>query len=205
MDDKNTEIQIFQAALKVFHKKGLAGARMQEIADEAGINKSMLHYYYRSKEKLFSEVFESSLTNFSGNFQLILNGEDSSWEDKIRDICAYCIDFMNANPDLPIFIMNEMNQQPECLLGILQIDLDISQTRFFGQLREAMEKGEIRKTDPAQVYVSLVSGIVHPFVAGPMMRKTTGLTLGDWPKFMDERKLFVCDMLITYLKTRSPA
>jgi TetR/AcrR family transcriptional regulator len=202
MDDKNTEIQIFRAALKIFHKKGLAGARMQEIADEAGINKSMLHYYYRSKEKLFSEVFQASLSKFSGNFQFILNQEDSGWEAKIRNICDYYVEFVNANPDLPIFLLNEMNQQPECLFAILQMDMNISQTRFFGQLQEAMERGEIRKADPLQVYVSLVSGIMHPFVAAPMMRKTTGLTLADWPKFLEERKEFVCDMIITYLKAK---
>jgi len=202
MDDKNTETQIFQAALKVFHKKGLAGARMQEIADEAGINKSMLHYYYRNKEKLFLEVFQASLSKFSGNFQLILNQEDSSWDDKIRNMCEYYFEFVNANPDLPIFLLNEMNQQPECLFAVLQVDMNISATRFFGQLQEAMEKGEIRKTDPIQVYVSIVSGIMHPFVAAPMMRKTTGITLADWPKFLEARKEFVCDMLITYLKTK---
>src|ERR1700748_1565748 len=101
-----TENQIFEAALKVFHKKGLAGARMQEIADEAGINKSMLHYYFRNKEKLFLEVFRSSHQEFTTGLYSILNREQP-WEDSIRSLCAYLIDFMNKNPDLPLFLINE--------------------------------------------------------------------------------------------------
>jgi TetR/AcrR family transcriptional regulator len=202
MDDKTTEKQIFLAALKVFQKKGLAGARMQEIADEAGINKSMLHYYYRSKEKLFNEVFKSSIDEFSGKFQAILDADNSSWEDKIRDICHLHSDFMIANPDLALFIINEMNQEPDCLFAILQMDMCLMKSKFFLQLKAAMEKGEIRKLDPMQLFVSLVSEIVHPFVSGSLIRRRISLPQEEWPQFLEERKQFVADMLITYLKTK---
>ncbi len=202
MDDKTTESQIFHAALKIFHKKGLAGARMQEIADEAGINKSMLHYYYRSKEKLFGEIFKSSSEEFSGKFLTILNEENSNWEDKIRDICHLHSDFMMANPDLALFVINEMNQQPDCIASLLQTDMGLMHTRFFKQLREAMKKGEIRKVDPMQLFVSLVSEIVHPFVSGSLLQRRVNLTAEEWPKFLEKRKQFVADMLITYLKTK---
>ena len=57
--DKLTEEKIFDSATEIFIKKGFEGARMQDIADHAGINKSLLHYYYRTKERLFNEVFEN--------------------------------------------------------------------------------------------------------------------------------------------------
>ncbi len=67
--NKDTEGQILNAAENVFQKKGMDGARMQEIADEAGINKAMLHYYYRSKQLLFEAVFTNAFLTFSATVQ----------------------------------------------------------------------------------------------------------------------------------------
>src|ERR1700761_3412710 len=106
VDNLNTENQIFEAALKVFHKKGLAGARMQEIADEAGINKSMLHYYFRSKEQLFSQVFLQSFKKFMGSVLPILN-EPNTWEEKIPLVIDHYVNVLQSNPDLPLFVINE--------------------------------------------------------------------------------------------------
>src|ERR1700760_2981046 len=102
-NSKTTENQIFEAALKVFQKKGLAGARMQEIADEAGINKSMLHYYFRSKDKLFLEVFRCSVQDFKAGLYPILD-QEGPWEESIRNLCGYYMEFMSKNPDLALFI-----------------------------------------------------------------------------------------------------
>ncbi len=200
IDDKCTESVIFQAAIKIFQKKGLAGARMQEIADEAGINKSMLHYYFRNKEKLFLEVFRSSLREFTGGLYSILD-QDGPWEDSIRKLCGYYIDFLTKNPDLPMFLINEMHQQPEEYLKIVQGDECILKTKFFQQLKDGMEKGEIRKADLSHLYVSLISSIVFPFISGPMIQRTGDICLGEWPKFLKERNNFVSDMLIIYLKS----
>jgi AcrR family transcriptional regulator len=67
-----TEQKILEAARQVFLKKGWNGARMQEIADEAGINKALLHYYYRSKDKLFEAVFNEIFTQFITKVSLVL-------------------------------------------------------------------------------------------------------------------------------------
>jgi len=200
MDDKCTESVIFQAALKIFQKKGLAGARMQEIADEAGINKSMLHYYFRNKEKLFLDVFRSSLQEFTSGLYSILN-EDGPWEDAIRKLCGYYVDFISKNPDLPMFLINEMHQNPDEYLKIVQSDECILESKFFQRLKEGMEKGKIRKADLSHLYVSLISSIVFPFIGGPMIRKTGDICQGSWPRFLQERKDFVSDMLIVYLKS----
>ena len=200
IDDKCTESVIFRAAIKVFQKKGLAGARMQEIADEAGINKSMLHYYFRNKDKLFLEVFRSSHQEFTAGLYSILEKE-GPWEDSIKDICNYYMDFLGKNPDLPMFLINEMHQQPEEYLKMVQADECILNTKFFQQLKAGMKKGEIRKTDLAQLYVSLIGSIVFPFIGGPMIQQTGDVCIQEWPKFIKERNNFVSDMLIVYLKS----
>ena len=199
MDDKCTESVIFQAAIKIFQKKGLAGARMQEIADEAGINKSMLHYYFRSKDKLFLEVFRSSVQEFKGGLYPILD-QEGPWEESVRNLCGYYMDFMSRNPELPLFLINEMHQQPTEYLKLAEGDESILKTKFFKQLRAGMKKGEIRKADPAHLYISLISGIVFPFIGGPMIQRTVEISKENWPKFLKERNNFVSDMLISYLK-----
>jgi TetR/AcrR family transcriptional regulator len=195
MDDKCTESVIFKAAIKIFQRKGLAGARMQEIADEAGINKSMLHYYFRNKEKLFLEVFRSSHMEFTTGLYSILNREER-WEDAIRNLCGYFIDFMNKNPDLPMFLINEVEY-----LKLVRADECILQTKFFQQLKEGMENGSIRKADLSHLYVSLIGSMVFPFISGPMLQKTVDICKGSWSQFIQERKDFVSGMLIGYLKS----
>jgi TetR/AcrR family transcriptional regulator len=199
IEDKGTESVIFQAAIKVFQKKGLAGARMQEIADEAGINKSMLHYYFRNKDKLFLEVFRSSHLEFTGGLYSILE-EDGPWEDTIEHLCGYYIDFMTKKADLPMFLINEMHRQPEEYLKLVKADDCILQTRFFRQIKEGMEKGKLRKMDLAQFYVTLISSLVFPFIGGPMIKQMGDICNESWPKFLKDRNKFVSDMLIYSLK-----
>ena len=78
------ETQILNAAKKVFQKKGMDGARMQEIADEAGINKALLHYYYRSKQQLFEAVFKFAFNLLAPQLNQILN-DDSSIENQNKE------------------------------------------------------------------------------------------------------------------------
>src|ERR1700761_7532875 len=113
VDSNNTtENQIFEAALKVFHKKGLAGARMQEIANEAGINKSMLHYYFRNKEQLFAQIFMQSYKRFIGGVVPLLN-DTNTWEEKIPVIVEHYANIMQNNPDLARFVIIELRQNQE--------------------------------------------------------------------------------------------
>lgn len=111
----STEDFILNAAKLVFARKGLAGARMQEIADEAGINKALLHYYFRSKENLFNAVFIDLLGSIQKKFLSILNSEMELF-DKIRFFFTGYTEFLLENSFLPGFIINEMNQDPEKMI-----------------------------------------------------------------------------------------
>src|SRR3954462_1734201 len=84
--DLSTEERILSAAQKVFLAKGMDGARMQDIADEAGINKALLHYYFRSKDKLFEQIFLNVATAFLPKIFFILKGENTLFE-KIEKFC----------------------------------------------------------------------------------------------------------------------
>jgi AcrR family transcriptional regulator len=114
--ENSTEELILKAAKLVFTRKGMAGARMQEIADEAGINKALLHYYYRSKNNLFNAVFIDLLGDIQEKFLSILNS-DMELFDKIRFFFAGYTEFLQKNSFLPGFIINEINQDPERMIG----------------------------------------------------------------------------------------
>ena len=108
-----TEEKIIEAATKIFLEKGKDGARMQEIADRAGINKALLHYYFRSKEKLYAEVFSNELRKF---FRSILGTikESEDFKDFIQTFINLYIDTISKNPKLFRFILWEIEIDPGC-------------------------------------------------------------------------------------------
>ena len=108
VDKENTEKKILEAAKEVFIEKGNDGARMQEIADKAGINKSLLHYYYRTKEKLFESVFKFAFSQFAPKVLNAFDGDEDFFKQLEKFISIY-IDIISKNAFIPMFILNEVN------------------------------------------------------------------------------------------------
>jgi len=199
VDNSTTQNQIFNAALKVFHKKGLAGARMQEIADEAGINKSMLHYYFRNKEQLFAQVFIQSFKNFMGSVVPLLNAQNT-WEEKIPIVIEHYAKQMQSTPDLALFVINELRQHADDFL-IFMKEGAMNNTVFASQLRDEMQKGILKKVHPLQIWLTITSGMIFPFITEPMLKATLGSQGVNWDDFITERKSILADMVINYLKS----
>src|SRR3954470_16415970 len=98
--DSDTENRILLAARAVFMRRGTAGARMQEIAEEAGVNQALLHYYFRSKEGLSAAVFQQFAARlFPALIQTL--GSDALLDEKIDRIVALYLDNLSLNPFLP--------------------------------------------------------------------------------------------------------
>ena len=115
--NENTESLILEAAKSIFQIKGMDGARMQEIADKAGINKAMLHYYYRSKQMLFEDVFKNAFSLLAPQLNAILN-DNSSIEEKIKSFTSNYISFIIKHPYLPGFIIQELNRNQDFILKL---------------------------------------------------------------------------------------
>src|SRR5258705_2022247 len=119
-DKDGAEEKILGAARKVFTTQGMAGDGMQDIADEAGINKALLHYYFRDKDKLFETIFMAEAQKFFPKINAIFQSDDQLFE-KIEKFVNEYIAEMQENPYLPWFVLNEMNRDPnrfmEKLLG----------------------------------------------------------------------------------------
>lgn len=202
--DIQTEEKIFNAATAIFEEKGFAAARMQEIADRAGINKALLHYYFHSKEQLFGAVFQPLMKKM---FEKILSvfALDISFEDKIRLFYDEHINILIKNPRLPLFLLNEISHNPELAKGIretLQFP-KISEIIYKQHAKEFREYG-IKKSELSQLMITIVSLSIFPFAARDVMKMV--LSQPDDGKnfntFMRERKKFAADFVISALKNR---
>jgi len=197
--ESNTEELIFASAIKIFHSKGLAGARMQEIADEAGINKAMLHYYFRSKQLLFEAVFKKAFMQLAPQIHQVLNSEDSLFE-KIENFADKYISFVMENRFLPTFIIQELNNNPDFANQFFSQAEFPKPTRFLIQIEEGIQNGTIRQVNTKQVLIDMFSLSIFPFVGAPLLKKITNLNESAYNNLLIERKKHIASMLINSIK-----
>lgn len=197
--DLTTEEKIFEAAKKIFLLKGLDGARMQDIADEAGINKAMLHYYFRSKEKLFERIFSELAGHFLPKIIAILESDKTVFE-KIEAFCREYIGQVIETPYVPIFILNEINRQPEAFLNKVFGDKKPPVAAFVKQLESEAKAGIIQKVEPVQLFLNILSLCIFPFVARPMIQLVSGMDRTGFNALMEKRKKEIPKLIIESIK-----
>ena len=199
MNEVNAEIKIKEAARKVFLKKGMAGARMQEIADEAGINKALLHYYYRNKEQLFASVFQEIIKEFLPALTSILNGE-LPLEVKVYQVAEKYIDFLSVHPELPLFVLGELQRHPEMLIKKLEIQGGLNFDNLKDQLKSEVEAGNIRPISFEDFLMNLVSMLVFPFAGKYLFLAVTQMDNEDYSDFINRRKTEVPKYMMNALR-----
>lgn len=183
----NTEDKIIDAATDVFIQKGMDGARMQEIADRAGINKALLHYYFRSKEKLFDAIFAKLIgIAFPRIGQILVS--DLTFAEKAELAIDTYIDLLLKYPFLPAFILKEMNRDATPFFGFIERS-GFSAEPIKRMLEEAMEQGEIRKIKPEHLMVNIIALCVFPFAARPMVQHVAFHgNDAEMKQFLEDRK-----------------
>lgn len=197
--NQDTEGQILSAAENVFQKKGMDGARMQEIADAAGINKAMLHYYYRSKQLLFEAVFTNAFSLLAPQLNKILN-DDSSIEEKVKNFTHNYITFISKHPYLPNFIIQELNRNPKFFEKIQQNAAFPTLEKFKNQVTTEVEKGILKPIEGEQLFVNIISLNIFPFVATPLIKGFLKIDDKAFKKMMEQRKVSVSEFIINSIK-----
>ena len=194
--DKHTEEKIFESATEVFIEKGMDGARMKEIAEHAGINKSLLHYYYRTKDHLFNAVFEMIVGQMFKKFAPILD-ENLSLEDKIRFFFKEHITFLEKNPRLPGFLINELHRNPTRIKRLIQgIDINKLWSTLEDQHKEELTRYNITRETIPQLMTSIAAMSVFPFVAKPIVTSIMEKMGYDFNEYIEERKEYAADFVI---------
>lgn len=198
--EKSTEEKILSAAKKVFISKGMAGARMQDIADEAGINKALLHYYFRNKEKLFEVIFLEAAQKLFPKINSIFESDMPLFE-KIEHFCEEYITVMSENPYLPLFVLNEISQDPENFLGKISNKQKFPRPqKFLEQIEKEVKRGAIKKVSPLHLLINLISMSIFPFVGKSMIQFTMGLDELQFKNVMMQRKKEIPKFIIDSIK-----
>ncbi|HRK81212.1 MAG TPA: helix-turn-helix domain-containing protein [Saprospiraceae bacterium] len=189
--DRSTEEKIKDAARVVFHKKGFAATRTRDIAEEAGLNLALLNYYFRSKEKLFDIIMLETMMGFMGAMMFVFNDEGSSFEEKVEKTVSSYIDLFIKEPQIPLFIMNELQRNPEGLAGKLNIKSVLLNSVFARQYQEVMNRRGGEPLHIMQFVMSLMGLLVFPFMGRPMLKIIGDLNDEKFVTMMKERKKLV--------------
>lgn len=191
--DIGTEQRIFDAADRVFSRRGTDGARMQEIAEEAGVNKALLHYYYRTKEQLAEAVFRQTIGRFVPTVFEVMSS-DLELEEKVERVVHGYLDLLCRRPYLPGYLISEMTHHPDRLPKLISaMTGDRIKLRVLAKLRrqiaERVDEGTLAPITAEQFLVNIVSLCVFPFAVRPML---SILVLDDDPeafaRFIEERR-----------------
>lgn len=197
--DENTEKKILEAAKTVFQSKGMDGARMQEIADEAKINKAMLHYYYRSKQLLFEAVFKQAFSLLAPQLNTILN-DDSSVEDKIRNFTSNYTSFMMKHPYLPNFIIQELNRNEDFILKLKENTGFPNLEKFKIKVDDEINQGLLNSISADQLFVNIIALNIFPFLGKPLIKAFTDKDDKAYLEFVESRKIEVANFIINSIK-----
>ena len=197
--DISAEHKILEAAKHVFITQGMAGARMQDIADAAGINKAMLHYYFRNKEKLFETIFSEAFENLFPKLFSILESDQPVFT-KIELICSAYINQMQATPYLPTFVLSEINRQPDTFLKKIWSKRKPPIKAFANMVETAIKQKEIQPINPLQLLLNIISLSIFPYMAKPLLQHVSGISKKQFDAMMEERKKTVPQIIIQSLK-----
>jgi TetR/AcrR family transcriptional regulator len=182
----STEEKILEAAKKVFHQKGFEGTRMQEIADEAGINKALLHYYFRTKENLFDAVFRSAFQDiFSKLFTTV--DSDVPLEEKITNLIGEYIGFLQKNSHIPGFVLNELSHNPEKIIDVFN-SAPLPPAMLLKRMRKSVNDEKLKKTDFRDLFINIVALCIFPVIARPIIQHIFEFTDREYDQFIENRK-----------------
>jgi TetR/AcrR family transcriptional regulator len=197
--DIETRDRILIAAHTVFLQHGTHGARMQEIADEAGVNKALLHYYFGSKALLADAVFERASGELFPRLFGILQSE-LTIEEKVRSLVPTYIDFLSTRPYLPGFVINEMHAHPERLKKLFRARGPAPLDTLARQIALAVDAGQMRPIAPEQFVINLIAMLVFPFVARPALETLLRVDPKKWDAFLAERRATLADFFLSAIR-----
>jgi AcrR family transcriptional regulator len=197
--DPTTEERIFEAARRVFLQQG-PQARMQDVAKEAGITQSLLHYYYRSRDRLFQAVFRKEASRLIPREIGILNS-NLSIEEKVETIVKDYLDFLLENPHLPPFVAYEINYHPERLQEFVRSVGKPDLKKLGQQIGERVASGTMKFIPPEQFLVNLLSLCIFPFMVCPMLQSVLEFDDKAFAGFIEERKRHLPEFFLNALRS----
>lgn len=204
--DPQTRDRILDAARQALRERGTAGARMQEIADAAGVNKALLHYYFKNKATLAAAVFQREMEGLIGPVTETL-ASPLPIREKVRRVVELYLDSLSRNPDLPGYVLGELNFHPERVDDLIRSTAHAEPEELTDrilaplaeQIREEVEAGRMRPMAPEAFTVNLLALCVFPFAARPMVERVF-LGGAGFQDFIRDRKRTLPDFFLAGLR-----
>lgn len=193
--DLSTEEKIKEAARKVFTQKGYAATRTRDIAEEAGINLALLNYYFRSKEKLFEIVIMEKMQILFGKIAPLIMDANTSIEEKVEQVAEHYIDTLLANPDIPLFVLGEIRNNPDKFANLVKTKTNLTDSVLFKQLAERRPD-----VDPLHFILNMLGLVVFPFIGKPLIQLITGIKPEQAVALMTERKKLIKTWFVAMLE-----
>jgi len=192
---------ILKAAQEVFLEKGYQGARMQEIADRAGINKALLHYYFRNKERLYGHIFEGVMQQFIGAWTEVFSGE-MSVKETLRVFIDKFIEVLRLNPNIGTFMAYELSMGGQTVSRVINNFMKDENNwgpwRLIKVISKGIDNGEINpEIDPRQLMLTLLGSCTYFFISEPIVINVfSGPLKIDRDIFLEERKKSILNTLL---------
>ena len=193
----STEEKILISASKVFTEKGFSGTRTRDIAEEAGINLALLNYYFRSKEKLFEQVMKAKIVLLFGQILPIITDEKTTLEEKIDLTTEKYINILSKNPNLPVFVISEIQKKNSELTSIIPIRKVFNNSSLIKQIKEKRPD-----MNPLHFLVSFLGMTIFPFVAKPIFNAFQIIKDDEFQQFIEERRKLIPIWVKTLLELK---
>ena len=181
--DKSTEEKIKKAAEKIFLEKGFSASRTRDIAEEAGINLALLNYYFRSKKNLYNIIMMEKLDVFFNIIIEELKDDTIDLNEKMTELINKYIDLLIREPRLPLFIMSEVQQNPDFFAKRMNIKLKVrealgNKTLLYGKSLE----------DDMQLLLSLLGVTIFPFIIRHSMQVLFNMNDEQYNQILNQRR-----------------
>lgn len=162
------EQKIIEAAKATFLKKGFKDTNMSDIAAEVGLTRPAMHYYFRTKERLFQAVFGDILMSFLPKVSDTITS-DLPLEEKIGVIADAYLAILKENPQLPMFLMKEAMRDFEGFVQMaLGINISQAGNNVFSAIESEMEAGKIKKVPIIEIFYTFYGLVAMPFLTMPI-------------------------------------
>ena len=199
-EDATTRERLLDAAHAVFLQHGTAGARTQDIANTAGVNKALLHYYFGTKQALADAVFARQVHEFFPRIARIMGDESMAIADKVHAFVREQIDFHTARPYLAPYLAAELHADPTRLAAVLRRSGPPPLDVLDRQLAAAARRGEIRAISARHFMLNLIGMVMLPFVMRPAVSVMLGLSREAFDAVIDERRRRVPEFFLAGLR-----
>lgn len=188
---RDTEALILQAAEREFLEKGYSGAKTTAIAQAAGVTHAMLHYYFRTKEKLFEKIVADKMDKLKRVMFGVIGNPDLPLRERIKQGVEQHFDFIAENPHLPRFIFNELHEHPERIDQVKNSIASIAAkaiTTLQNEIDRKAASGECRPVDARMLMLDIASLNLFPFIAAPLISSSFGKLFEGIDEFLEMRK-----------------